>query len=405
MSIEIKTLAYLGPAGTFTKEAAVNRQRKLSEISPHKQIDLVEARSIPEVLRMIRSDQVTYGVIPIETTVNDVKGVIEEFATGDFTIVGEDVIKVVFGLYTYGRVSDRRIKTVVSKPEAYPQCSSFLNAPERAHWIKETQPELTESTAAALAYIAKTKDPSIAAIASPKAALDLLNEGRITVDEYRKIVCQAGIGNSNNQFTRFATIVKASETNHQSSSTGLDATTFILNTGSLYACLDALSNINITKIRSFGRDGDRTSFFITVDGHIVGLGVQTALSNISKHSTIQMLGSYPRDKYPDIEFGNDPEIEDVMDDIRKALIEHEFSNHTQTALAFITEHRPGALRRVVRPFYDMDIKINKLESLHSKRKLGEYIHVLTYANPNDVNRTVLMEQIRANCRQVVEVKI
>lgn len=405
------TLGHLGFAGTFTRTAAKQYAGRLHKIGLS-DIKLIGAKSIQDVLGMIETDEVTHGVVPIETTVADVAGAIKTLTSGKFAIVGEEVVKVEFATWKLGDIPDRDITRVDSKPEVYPQCSIYLDDPIRRRWKRTTNLPQNDSTAAALEYLIKIGNPTVAAIASPGAALDLLDEGRITKEEYRKLVCTPNIGNSNTQFTRFATIISTSKIDHlvnqvQTKPTGNDATTLIVDindvSGALDQSLASLVDINITKIKSLDRTNDRVPFFMTIDGHLTDPSILSSLLRLQRHSRVGVLGSYPRAKMPAIEFDGNPNIEEVIDDIQSVLVRDGFRNHTQTALALTLKDKKGALRAVTRHFSEMGVNLTWIESFQSRRALGEYVFCLIFDNTGLKNRGELMRRIGDSSTQLVEI--
>ena len=57
-----RTVAYLGPAGTFTHEAT-------RAFFPEDDVELVEYPSIPDVLDAVDAGQCDYGVVPVENAI------------------------------------------------------------------------------------------------------------------------------------------------------------------------------------------------------------------------------------------------------------------------------------------------------------------------------------------------
>ena len=113
------TVAYLGPAGTFS-EMAVLRQFGSS----------VEARpcsTIADVFRMTENSRTDFGVVPVEnSTQGTVAVTLDLLLDTSLTIVGEVSIPIIHNLLT--RSGDlSKVKTVMAHPQALAQCREWLS--------------------------------------------------------------------------------------------------------------------------------------------------------------------------------------------------------------------------------------------------------------------------------------
>src|SRR5690606_16738566 len=88
-----RTVAYLGPAGTFTHEAT-------RAFIQDDDLELVEYQSIPDVLDAVDAGECQYGVVPVE---NAIEGSVA--ITLDWLIHQVDVLIV--GELVYNRKSTR----------------------------------------------------------------------------------------------------------------------------------------------------------------------------------------------------------------------------------------------------------------------------------------------------------
>ncbi|MCR5183563.1 MAG: prephenate dehydratase [Opitutales bacterium] len=179
-----KTVAYLGPAGTFTHQAAL----KIFGSS----VDLSAMHTVGEALSALQAGKVAYAVLPIEnSSAGTVAEVLDLLAETDLQIVAQTQMKIEQCLICRGRLED--IHAVYSKDVAISQCTEWLR-----HNLPRAELFNTPSTAVAVKYA--MENPNAAAIASRVAA----EINGVPVLEY-------GIQNLEENVTRF--IVVATQKN------------------------------------------------------------------------------------------------------------------------------------------------------------------------------------------------
>jgi prephenate dehydratase len=163
------TVSYLGPAGTYTEEAAMFFFPEAKTMIPKGTVD--------EAIADVMNGTADYAVIPQENTLggavtNYVDALIKQ---NDAYVIGEVILPISQTLMGVPGVRIEDIKTVCSHAQGIKQSET---------WRKEHLPDaVTEekaSTAAAAEYVSEQQDKSIAAIAAPGAAalygLDVLAE-------------------------------------------------------------------------------------------------------------------------------------------------------------------------------------------------------------------------------------
>ena len=163
------TVSYLGPAGTYTEEAAMFFFPEAKTMIPKGTVD--------EAIADVMNGTADYAVIPQENTLggavtNYVDALIKQ---NDAYVIGEVILPISQTLMGVPGAKIEDIKTVCSHAQGIKQSET---------WRKEHLPDaVTEekaSTAAAAEYVAEQQDKSIAAIAAPGAAglygLDVLAE-------------------------------------------------------------------------------------------------------------------------------------------------------------------------------------------------------------------------------------
>ncbi len=267
-------IAYLGPNGSFTHQAAESRFGAMSEYMP--------VGTIQGVFNAVNAEVARFGVVPVE---NNQQGLVPEtadcLASYNVHIAAELPMDVHFTFVSKtGHVSE--IKRIYSKDIAFRQCSKFIN--DVIGDAVELIPVESTSKAARLA----ATEPHSAAICS-----------RIAAQDYQVPILFENVETSGDNQTRFF-IISKSFTNQPS---GQDKTSILVKLphsnepGSLANFLQAFNKegINLTKIESRpAKEGKnfRYWFFIDFEGHVEDENVKHILDQYGKK--IKWLGSYVR---------------------------------------------------------------------------------------------------------------
>ncbi len=268
-------VAYLGPEGSFTHQAAESRFGALTEY--------ITLPTIKSVFEAVDTERVRFGVIPIE---NNQEGIVYETVDllneTDINIAAELKIPVHFSLATIAE-NTSKIKKIYSKDIAFRQCRGFLNKYFELLGVEEIQVEST-SKAAKLA----SEDPEAAAICSSIAA-----------KIYKLPTLFSNIEDNHNNKTRFFILSKKFD----NLASGNDKTTFVARlpkTNEPGILADFLNdfktqNLNLSKIESRPYKGDEDFnfwFFVEVLGYHKDENFQNILK---KHGDyLKVLGSYVR---------------------------------------------------------------------------------------------------------------
>lgn len=268
-------VAFLGPDGSFTHQAAESRFGAMS--------DYLAMHSIRAVFQAVESKRAKFAVIPIE---NNLDGVVREtmdmLASTTLKIVAEIVMPIHHSLAT--RYEDlRHVKKIYSKDVAFGQCRNFLYD----HNLEDIELIPVESTAKA-AKLASI-EPNSAAICSHVAAklynLPLLFENIEDVHtNLTRFIILSDFKNAASENDKTSLLVKLPNTNEP---------------GILYKFLSEFeeAHINLNKIESRPtKVGSRFEyqFFIDFDGHIDDANVQEVLAK--RENEITWLGSYVKGK-------------------------------------------------------------------------------------------------------------
>ncbi len=265
-------VAFLGPEGTFSQEAAAKHFGHAVETVP--------MGSIAQVFKEVEHGAVDYGVVPIE---NSTEGVVsytlDVFMHSPLKISGEIKLRIHQNLLC--KNSDwQSVKRVYSHQQSLAQCRQWLDT----HLHDAEQIPVSSNTEAA--RLAK-EDGESAAIAGVLA-------GKI----YDLTIVKENIEDSKENTTRFLVIGQ-----QDVPSSGEDKTTLMISaknrSGALYHLLAPLAANGLDMTRIESRPSRNANweyyFFMDIDGHADDPKVAKALEELSSESElIRVLGSYPK---------------------------------------------------------------------------------------------------------------
>jgi prephenate dehydratase len=271
-------VAFQGEPGAFSEEAVGH---VFDDAVPE------PCTAFEDVFEAVERGTVDRGVIPIENAVfGSVRVNYDHLRTHAVTIVGELQLRIRHHLMAPAAASLDTVATVRSHAQALGQCRTWLRS-----YLPDATVEATPDTAGAAREVAARDDPSVAAIASERAA-----------EQYGLTVLAEGLEDDRQNFTRF--LVIAPETGDGTPiGTGPEKTSvaFVLQEnvpGALFKSLAvfALRELDLLKIESrplVGRPG-RYRFYIDVDGAAADDAVARALDHLREITMeLQVLGSYP----------------------------------------------------------------------------------------------------------------
>ena len=267
-------LAYLGPPGTFSEEAAaLYAAGKLLTLEPYPGIDLVIAA--------VEKQEAELGIVPVENSLEgSVNLTFDLLRESSVQIQREVILPVRHFLLAQKGETLADIKEVCSHPQPLAQCRRTL-----AELLPGVPTRATNSTAEA-ARLAGER-PGLGVIASRQAA-----------DLYGLDILTADLQDEKGNVTRFLLLAA-----QDAPPTGDDKTSLLLGLpdrpGSLYDLLGVLANngLNLTKIESRPVRGDlgKYIFFLDIEGHRLDEKVDRAIRQMQGHALfVKMLGSYPR---------------------------------------------------------------------------------------------------------------
>ncbi|MFT6135377.1 MAG: chorismate mutase/prephenate dehydratase [Cyclobacteriaceae bacterium] len=263
-------VAYLGPEGSFTHQAAESRYGAMSDYLP---LD-----SISSVFEAVATSRARFGVIPIE---NNQEGTVQEtidyLSTHGLHIAAEIVLPIHFCIASLEQ-DLKKIKTVYSRDIAFRQCKNFLG-----DYLSEKVKRIPVSSTSRACRIA-LEEENTAAICAPIAAR-----------QYRLPILYSNIQDSADNQTRFL-IISQNFINEES---GSDKTSLIARLpdqpGALVSFLKKFEDagINLCKVESRpAKMGSKFKyfFFVELDGHFHDPVVQETIKPYVDQIT--WLGSY-----------------------------------------------------------------------------------------------------------------
>jgi len=263
-----ENIAFLGPEGSFTHQAAESRFGAMSAYLP--------ISSISGVFREVAAKKAKFGVVPIENSSNGiVSDTITCLSEYDLKIIAEVMVDIHHCLATTCD-NVKQIKKIYSKDIAFEQCHKFL----QDLGLDECELIPVESTAKA-AKLAMIEE-NCAAICS-----------HVGAKIYNLPVLFENIEDKGNNRTRFIIV-----SDFENGASGDDKTSILVQLpnehGSLVRFLNDFdtADINLTKIKSHIVEGIST-FFIDFDGHKDDEKIQKIFQKHEK--SIKFLGSYVKE--------------------------------------------------------------------------------------------------------------
>lgn len=268
-------IAYLGPAGTFTEEAALQYSSEAQ---------LLPFSSIPAVAAAVDTGLAEEGVVAIE---NSLEGSVTDtldllIHETRLMIKRELILRIEHHLLVKPGTEPPDIKVIYSHPQALAQCRRFL---ERCFPQAELLAAL--STTAAVSQMMSSSIPA-AAIGTRRAA-----------ELYEAHILAGNIQDRSPNVTRFVVLAR-----HDDPPTGHDKTSLCFTfdddrPGLLFNVMKEFAemNINLAKVESRPSKESlgRYIFLIDLEGHRKDPMIEKVLARVQQHtSLLKVFGSYPK---------------------------------------------------------------------------------------------------------------
>ena len=279
-SLETPTrVAYLGPAGTFSEQAALAYFGS--------SIVKVICANADEVFHATSAGAADFGVVPVE---NSTEGVVTRsldlFLTTPLIIVGETSLYVRHNLLRRVEATEG-IEAVCAHPQALAQCHAWLS-----HHLPsaERRPVASNAEGARMAGL----DDKIAGIASERAA-----------SEYGLHIVAPAIQDDAHNRTRFAIVAHPGE-HPQPEASGHDCTSLVVSVanrpGAVHDMLVPLKKHGVSMTRFESRPARSGQweyyFYVDLQGHPDQPEVDSALKELREVCAFfKLLGTYPVDSH------------------------------------------------------------------------------------------------------------
>jgi prephenate dehydratase len=290
-------VGHLGPAGTYSEEAALRLAGA----------ELVAYPTLPDTIAAVAGGDVDVAAVPIENSLEGSVGItLDTLATrDDVTITGELTLAITVHLIAREMLDPASVREVVSHPQPLAQCAAYLR-----RRLPQARTVPASSTAEAVRTV--MEDGSGRAALGPRRAADL----------YGATIVEEDVADDAGNATRFVWIARAdtpaSATEPPSGPAaafppGLADPSEPMRTsltfwgqgddkpGWLVRCLSefAFRGVNLSKIESrpLRSTIGHYRFFVDCDGGLATPAVHEAVTGLRAHCTdVRVLGSYPRER-------------------------------------------------------------------------------------------------------------
>lgn len=263
-------IAYLGPPGTWTHQAAISKFGASVEYSP--------MESLEEVFDAVARRRASYGVVPIEnSTEGAAVHTLDLFSDSPLHICAQMLLRIENCLMAAG--PREKITTIYSHAAVFAQCRQ---------WLQRHLPgvDLVEVPSTIRAAEIASRTPHSAAIG-----------GALAASLHGLEILETGVQDSATNTTRFLVIGERT-----CPPTGRDRTSLMFSVrnepGSLFHALVPFNELHINMSRIESRPSRRRDWeyflFVDVLGHCQEEKVRTAIQGLEQHcSFVKVLGSYP----------------------------------------------------------------------------------------------------------------
>ena len=271
-------IAFLGPAGTFSEEAAVGYAAGSGELVPF--------ASIHAVVEAVETAATERAIVPIENSLEGSVTATVDLLIHDteLRIVAELPLEVRHQLLGRPGTELGDVRIVISHPQAIGQCRRFLDRS-----LAEVEVIAALSTAAAVGQMMATEGRHTAAIATRRAA-----------EIYGAAVLASEIQDNDANVTRFVVLAR-----EDAPRTGRDKTSLCFTlpdarqAGALHRALACFAEAGISLTRLESRPSKQALgyyvFLIDLEGHRLDPDVAEAIRRLQELArSVKIFGSYPR---------------------------------------------------------------------------------------------------------------
>ncbi len=270
------SIAFLGPLGTYSEEAAL-KQFGLGKTA-------LVCGSIDEVFRTVEANQVDYGVVPVENSTEGAIGLtLDLLLSSTLKICGEITLPIHHCLLSK-QTDISQISHVFSHTQSLAQCHE---------WLSKTLPKAereavtSNARAAQMIHDLVSTDGTFAAAIASKRAAELFDLN----------VLAENIEDDAKNTTRFLVLGT-----HDVAPSGNDKTSLVMTSkntpGAMVQLLEPLSRHGVSMTKFESRPSKQGLwdyvFFVDIEGHQTDAKVSAALNECQKRASfLKVLGSYP----------------------------------------------------------------------------------------------------------------
>ena len=270
------SIAFLGPLGTYSEEAAL-KQFGLGR-------GAVVCGSIDEVFRTLEANQADYGVVPVENSSEGAVGLtLDLLLASPLKICGEIMLPIHHCLLSK-QADITQISHVFSHNQSLAQCHEWLN---KTLPIAAREAVTSNAYAAQMIHELVSADGTFAAAIASKRAAELFNLH----------VLASNIEDDPKNTTRFLVLG-----NHDVAASGTDKTSIVMTAknkpGAMLELLEPLSKHGVSMTKFESRPSKQGLwdyvFFMDIEGHQNDPKVGAALGELKHRASLfKVLGSYP----------------------------------------------------------------------------------------------------------------
>jgi prephenate dehydratase len=271
-----RRIAFQGELGAYSHQAC-------RETRPD--WDPLPCRTFEDAVEAVRKGDADLAMLPVEnTTYGRVADIHSLLPASGLHIVDEAFVRVHINLLAVPGTRLDQVRTAVSHTVLLGQCRDFL----REHGI---EPEVGADTAGSAEEVARTGDPSRAALA-----------GDIAAEIYNLDILARHIEDHTHNTTRF--LLMSREPDYTRRGKAGMMTSFVFRVRNIPAALYkamggfATNGVNMTKLESYMVEGSfsATQFYADIEGHPDDRNVRNALDELDYFTTnVALLGVYPAD--------------------------------------------------------------------------------------------------------------
>ncbi len=276
------TIAYLGPAGTYSEMAALKYLQLSRPDLQHDPSRMCPYPTIPQAINAAEHGDVEIAIVPVENSIQGgVTMTLDSLWRSELLQIQQAIVLPIAHALITRAHNLEEIKVVYSHPQGLAQCQQWLD-----RYLPTVQQIATDSTTDGLHIVAT--DPTVGAIASPRAA-----------DLYNLPVLQFPINDQPDNFTRFLVLGRTAPTTkgtHSSLAFSLKRNMPGALVKPLLVFADRQINMSRIESRPTKRSLGEYIFFIDIDAPIDDPNLSEALQELKTVTeNLKILGSYAID--------------------------------------------------------------------------------------------------------------